>query len=125
MNIIDAAKLGMAEVINLARARRLSGPSLWLAVRGAATYYEAILTGDIASEEVQTRRADTCASCDLRRLRTPADIDEQAGYCGNPLNEPYAIGGTCGCLVTITVDGETRAAAKAVVRSQRCPSGKW
>lgn len=122
-------RLGMDELVALARRGELRGRHVWLAMQGARTYHRAVLRGDVAGAEDQATRARQCVTCTHHRERTVV-LDGQvvrAGYCGQPLSDADGQGKRgrpCGCLVTMTVDGSTVAAGRAIVASRACPLGK-
>jgi len=168
-SLLGMLRAGTAELARLARARELR-PEHWVwAVRGAGAYAAAYARGDRARPELVERRRAACGACERLtpraiRVRDPSPVARQpvrrgvdaiAWYCGEPLIDRRADrgpgGGTCGCLVGLTVMGEghtaagppgrkgvrserhqehegdplTRAAGKPLVASEACPLGRW
>lgn len=128
MSRIEAIRTFMAAGADMLarkfREGKLPPGIAWIALRGAGTFARAMLTGDITTDAHAQRRAVACTLCPRRTLRTLDDHpDMQAGYCG-PEAEPVE-GGTCGCLVTLTVGLVTRPAGKPWVASEYCPYLMW
>lgn len=123
MTLIDLCRVGVTELVRKLRDGRLEAAHVWVAVRGAGKYRQAILDGDVADAETAVRRLALCMTCPSRVARLVSD-DIEAGYCGVPFEEHFeTVLPTCGCLVSCTVRGETRAAGKALVASEKCPQG--
>lgn len=121
----ELVTMGMHELAAMAQRGELRGRHVWVAIRGARAYHEAVAAGDVADADERGRRAAACGRCKHHRTResTTAAGAVLAGYCG----EPFIDGGggrPCGCLVTVTVQGRTTAAGRAIVASKACPLGK-
>ena len=122
----DILVVGTEELVQRALRGELTAGQLWTAIRGAERYRKAMAAGDVADEAEALRRALICAACPSRSSEEKQAVKATAHYCGEPFvarlsgSEP-----TCGCLVGLTVNGETRAAGKPYVRSEQCPQGKW
>ena len=124
MNIHEMFSLGLDRVLILARAGALEYRWLWSAVKGGWKYFAAIQSGDIANDIDAEKRARICAACSAFDEVATGREDLRAAYCGT--GEPEEDGATCGCLVTIRVNGlPLRAAGKTVVASEECPRNKW
>lgn len=119
--------LGMCELRSRVHRRQIRGRHVWVALKGAMRYHYALDMGDVASNADQARRAAACHGCEHRRFRDVETGGEKvvAGYCGEPFVDKSGTDpSTCGCLVTVSVLGETlatHAAGRAVVASERCP----
>lgn len=101
----------------------------WVAMNGAKTYMVAIATGDIAEEGVAMCRFEgwcmQCPSVTHRSARLSKEGTE-VYYCGPELvDNTDKVLPTCGCLVGVTVEGIAEPGGKTVVRSQKCPQGRW
>lgn len=126
MHLLDLIKLGTEELTKKALAGELTPRQLWTAIKGAQTYRAAMAHGNICSEAEGERRAAICAQCPSRVEHRIETIGATAGYCGKPFEAKLdADPPVCGCLVTITVNGSTSPAAKAMVQSEQCPQKKW
>ena len=124
MTLLNLIRFGSDELVTLARKGRITPRHLWCAIQGAASYYRAIQGGDVASEQDQQHRANTCASCPHSTRRPIASIQADAIYCGPPIvgsERPR----TCGCLVAVTVELRTMPGAKTMVASEECPQERW
>lgn len=124
MNLIDLLALGRERIVELAKSGELSPAFLWVALRGAAKYAEAVATGDVADAAAACHRAAVCGECGTHDVVGTSHRGTFAGYCGR-VDVP---GVSCGCLVTLTVLGdspEPRPAGKTLVAAERCPRGKW
>jgi hypothetical protein len=117
------AGLGAETLMEKALSGELRGRHLWTAYRGAGEYRAAVAAGDIATEEEQARRVRVCGGCG-RRTDEPKAVGV-AHWCGEAFEDRSDAGGTCGCLVALTVDGVMHAAGRAVVGSEGCPLGLW
>lgn len=127
-SLLDLAAIGTEQLARMAMDGRLRGRHLWVAFRGAQRYKAAIKKGDIADEGCQRARAGTCDGCPSAHRHPIAAAGAVAIYCGAPFEdheEPGNPAPTCGCLVAITVEGETHAAGRAVVGSLGCPQSHW
>lgn len=129
-SLMDLAAIGSEQLARMATAGELRGRHLWVAFRGAQRYKAAIGKGDIAGEECQRARAGTCDGCPSAH-RHPMGIAAGAAagavaiFCGPPFEEHEGTSPTCGCLVALTVEGETHAAGRGVVASLGCVQGRW
>lgn len=131
MSLTSLVRLGMDELVALARAGRLRPGHVGVAVKGGRRYHAAIERGDIASEDERARRAAICGRCEHRRwrdvgLEEGTDAKMIASYCGDAFVD-QGKGRPCGCLVMVTVAGERvsdHAAGRAMVASERCPLRK-
>lgn len=124
MNVGDIFALGLDRVLILARAGNLPYRWLWSAVKGGWRYFAAIQSGDVAPDHVADERARICAVCSAFDEVVTSREDMRAAYCGT--GEQETDGPTCGCLVTIRVNGlPLQSAGKTAVASERCPRGKW
>lgn len=124
MTLLELLALGRERIVGLARSGELSPAFLWVALRGAARYAEAVATGDVADAPTACHRAAVCGRCGTHDVVGTSQRGTFAGYCGR-VELP---GVSCGCLVTLTVLGdspEPRPAGKTLVSSERCPAGKW
>lgn len=128
MKLFQLLKLGTETLIDMALKGSLSPSTLWTALKGAEKYRAAMTDGDVASQDEQISRAAICAACPSRTTRRIDSIKATAGYCGEPFNDRTLEldTPTCGCLVSILVDGEPLAqAGKLMVASEVCPQNKW
>lgn len=125
MTLIDLCKLGLPALLGMAKAGTLRPTHLWTAVEGASKYRDAIANGDVADDLVAQVRAEVhCGQCPSARRVDKAGI--QRTFCGEPFeNRMNTALPTCGCLVAVTVNGETHPAGKTVVGSEKCPQGKF
>jgi hypothetical protein len=81
-------------------------------VYGASKFLAAALSGDMASEEEIERRRSICRDCPRRVRKAALPGMSESDWCGEPLVHTKT---TCGCVI----------AAKTLVQSEVCPSGKW
>jgi hypothetical protein len=86
------------------------------AVKGGAKFAAAILTGDVADDQLAGLRRESCLACPSRVRITVGGASAESDWCGDPfaerLDEPQP---TCGCLL----------AGKVRVASEKCPQGRW
>jgi hypothetical protein len=122
MSLSHFLRLGIGRVVELAGRGELPPDVLWVAFRGAWRYAEAVARGDEADEPERTRRIASCAVCRSLDESQTSKAGVVALWCGTRLDESN---GTCGCLVGLTINGQTQAAGKTRVGSERCPQGKW
>jgi len=126
MTIIQLARLGFDDLLARALAGELAPANLWLAVEGGSRYAAAVARGDLATTPVAAARAARCSACPVRTERPMRAGGGSVGYCGEPFTERMESAvRSCGCLVTLSVEGETVAAGKTVVESEKCPNGFW
>jgi hypothetical protein len=122
----DILVVGTEELVQRALRGELTAGQLWTALKGAERYRRAMADGDVAAEAEALRRARICAACPSRSSEEKRAVNATAHYCGEAfvarLSPPEP---TCGCLVGLTVNGETTAAGKVYVLSEQCPQGKW
>jgi hypothetical protein len=136
VNIVDVARLAQAELVARAKAGELRGSHVWTAIKGAGEYLVAIAAGEeLIDDRRGLARARICQGCQYRTGR-PVEIRGElvvAHYCGpafvDRTREPGGVGGgTCGCLVSITVGGvggQLHAAGKTTLAREKCPRGEW
>jgi hypothetical protein len=123
--------LGIDVLAQKAREGHLTAENIWLAMKGAAKYRAAMLLGDVASPELAALRAGMqCANCPSIVWRdTGLEVDGGlvfAGSCGALLEEHLdGPKPTCGCLVSIRVNGTALPAGKTMVKSEKCPQRNW
>lgn len=131
MSAPEFLELGIDLLAAKAKDGTLGIEAIWLALRGARKYRDAMKTGDRASHELAALRAGMqCATCESRRERdTGLERDGGvviAGSCGELLIENLkGSRPTCGCLVYVQVNGRVLPAGKTHVASEKCPQGKW
>lgn len=123
-------ELGVDLLTTKALSGELTAENVWLALKGATKYRKAMARGDVASPELAYLRAGMqCAKCDAHTLRdTGIERDGGmvlAGSCGPLLEEHGGPEPTCGCLVSVTVNGKLQPAGKTMVRSESCPRRRW
>lgn len=119
-NLGTLIALAADELSSLALSGKLPARDVWTAIKGGRRYFAAIASGDVADEATQAARAAKCWACKSSTSRTT-----QAGtgvHCGAAFRETAT---TCGCLVSIRIEGQTLPAGKTVVASERCPQQKW
>ena len=123
MTLRELVGLGMCELASRAHRGELRGRHVWVGLKGARRYHHAVATGNVAGEDDQAKRASACTTCGHHRTRAieTATGEVGAGYCGEPFEDHEAGGGTCGCLVSVTLEGRTHAAGRAIVASLGCP----
>lgn len=81
-------------------------------VYGAGKFLAAAMTGDLADDATVDARRAVCRDCPYRvRMVAPGAMGE-SDWCGTPLTVTAK---TCGCVC----------AAKTLVKSESCPSGRW
>lgn len=124
MTLTRVIRLGTASIVGMYRDGTLPPEWRWTALRGAARYFRAILSGDVADDEEQHWRARVCLGCHHHSQRP---LDGSSGvYCGPPFDDRLdAPEPTCGCLVALTTGGAVVPAGKVVVASEACPQGRW
>jgi hypothetical protein len=124
MDAHTVVQIGMGRIIDMARRGELNNRWTWAAVRGGWKYVVAMVTKRAVSDPVAAARCGWCVRCEALDVVDTAKAGLQAGYCGN--GSTGKGGPTCGCLVTITVDGAApQPAGKLWVRSELCPRGHW
>lgn len=79
---------------------------------GAAKFAAAVATGDVADDGTTEARRDICRACPSRVRKIAPGAAFESDWCGEPLSPTDA---TCGCLLL----------GKTMVKSERCPQGKW
>ncbi len=124
MTLLELLALGRERIVGLAKSGQLDPAFLWVALRGAARYAQAVASGDVADDATARERVAVCSVCPVHDVVATSKAGVFAGYCGTS-DVP---GVSCGCLVTLTVFGDDRtmtAAGKTLVGSERCPRGKW
>jgi len=109
-------------VVELAGRGELPPDVLWVAFRGAWRYAEAVARGDEADDATQAARIAVCPHCPALDRSATSKAGVVALWCGTRLDESK---GTCGCLVGLTINGQTQAAGKTRVESEKCPQEKW
>lgn len=119
MSIYQLIAGGLDRVIQLARANQLERRYLWVAVKGGWRYARAVATGDVAESGEQVARLRQCVACSAAERVQTAKDGVVAIYCGR--GKRMDDGPTCGCLVGLTVDGQTTPAGKTIVASEECP----
>ena len=122
MNLSHFLRLGIGRVVELAGRGELPPDVLWVAFRGAWRYAEAVARGDEADDATQSLRIAHCCNCPALDQSQTSKAGVVALWCGTRMDESS---GTCGCLVGLTINGQTQAAGKTRVGSERCPRGKW
>jgi hypothetical protein len=121
LSLVDLVRLATSELVRLALDGKLSPKDAWTALRGAEKYRHAVASGDVASELLQEERANKCWACPSSTSRTTAS-NATGVFCGAPFRETPI---TCGCLVSIRIEGKTYAGGKTVVASEQCPQKRW
>ena len=106
--IVDAAREALER-------RGLS--AAWVGAKGALTYVNAVVTGDMADAATVNERRAACISCPSRERHQVDGADEASDWCGPALEDHTGKmdNPTCGCLL----------AGKTAVASERCPQGRW
>jgi hypothetical protein len=122
MSLSAFLRLGIGRVVELAGRGELPPDVLWVAFRGAWRYAEAVARGDEADDVQQAVRIARCCHCPALDQSSTSKAGVVALWCGTRLDESN---GTCGCLVGLTINGQTQAAGKTRVGSEQCPRGKW
>lgn len=126
IGLMDLVGVAKSRLVAMAMAGQLSAEVLWVALKGAGTYFAAVASGDVAEDRVKGARAATCKACGECEWERTGKEGVVAGYCGDLAdNGKGKEGPTCGCLVAMTVHGELLGAGKSVVGAERCPQGKW
>jgi hypothetical protein len=123
MSIARLLEGGLDRIVELAKANQLEHRFLWVALKGAWKYARAVAIGDIASPIEEIHRAAICARCSAHDVVETSKAGVCAGYCGK--TETHGANSTCGCLVTMTINGQIEAAGKTKVASECCPRDKW
>lgn len=124
MDAHTVVQIGMGRIIDMARRGELNNRWTWAAVRGGWKYVVAMVTKRATSDAVAAARCGWCVRCEALDVVDTSKAGLRAGYCGN--GSTGKGGPTCGCLVTITVDGSTpQPAGKLWVGSESCPRGHW
>lgn len=122
MTVVDLCRLGVDVLSAKALAGEIGPREFWTALRGAAKYREAVAAGDVATTVVADQRLAVCLKCPSRTVEPTSVAGVVAGFCGPAFEETDR---TCGCLVTIHIDGTPWAAGKTVVASEWCPQREW
>jgi hypothetical protein len=122
MSLSHFLRLGIGRVVELAGRGELPPDVLWVAFRGAWRYAEAVARGDEADDATQSARIARCCHCPAQDQSATSKAGVVALWCGTRLDKSN---GTCGCLVGLTINGQTQAAGKTRVGSEKCPQGKW
>lgn len=122
MTAKDLCRLGLDVLSAKAIAGEIGPREFWTALRGAAKYRAAVAEGDIATDCRADQRMSECLDCPSRTCEPTSVAGVVAGFCGPAFEE---LPDTCGCLITVTIDGNPWPAGKAVVSSETCPQGKW
>lgn len=81
-------------------------------VYGASKFLAAAVSGDIADDATVDARRAVCRDCPHATVKVAPGALAESTWCGEPLQ---VTSHTCGCLC----------AGKTLVKSERCPSGKW
>lgn len=123
MSLYQLLAGGIDRVVTLAKANQLERRYLWVAVKGAWKYARAVATGDVAAPAIQGERLRRCVPCSASERAQTGKEGLTAIYCGR--GNRTADGPTCGCLVGITIDGQTTPAGKTQVASEECPRCHW
>lgn len=128
LGLLELARIEVADLTKMALAGEIRVKNSWVAMKGSAKYLKAIATGDIRPVERAKTCALACAACPSRTTRPIMfnGLEVKAGYCGTMLKEDFKSSTpTCGCLVSVTFDGQIFPGAKSMVSSERCPQGRW
>jgi hypothetical protein len=127
MEVGELVRLGKDVILQRLRAGELSPKHVWVAIRGAAEYREAVNAGDIASaEDAAARFVGKCLGCRSRTCTRTEVAGIQAHWCGPSLEEhKEGDAPTCGCLLGVTVDGVPYAGGRTVVASAECWQRQW
>ena len=128
MNFGWFALAGVHTLARLVLEGRIERRHWWVALRGAERWVRAIAAGDVADDAAARSRVavcDRCEACTREGLDALA-VPVTKMYCGPALEDRTGKAEpTCGCLVGLTVEGVADPAGKTMVRSERCPRGKW
>jgi hypothetical protein len=122
MSVTDLCRLGIDVLSAKAKAGEIGPREFWTALRGAAKYREAVARGDVATGCRADQRMSVCLTCPSRTCEPTSVAGVVAGFCGEAFEETAT---TCGCLVTVTIDGNPWPAGKPVVSSECCPQDRW
>lgn len=122
LSLTQLVRQGTVSLARMALAGELEPKHLWVALKGAAKYREALSKGDFTSTHELNIRKGACSTCALVHNEPSAVNDVDRCYCGPPFRETDD---TCGCLIGIRVHGEFIPGGKLSVASERCPSAKW
>lgn len=131
VKMLDFAFVGLGIMRNALRDGRLKGRDARVAVRGFTKYAIALKNGDIATNDTQAGRLESCLACPNIRTRAIAGAGKFKGgtvyHCGVPFEDNGVRG--CGCLVALSVRGHDQSqpqpAGKTEVGTERCPAEKW
>lgn len=101
----------------------------WCALRGGMRWKRIIDAGFRRADDKARRCAGTCAGCpastrEKHELKVGGKLTKlESGWCGRRLEKsdhgPEGGGPTCGCLVFVTMDGDTLPAGKTDADEQR------
>jgi hypothetical protein len=129
-SLLELVRYGTATLIGMAKDGEIRPMHLWTALKGAEKYRAAIVRGDLATAENAMWRRAKCGACPhatVREVEVSGKI-VTARYCG-PAFEchlgPEFTHQTCGCLVGLTIDGESFPGGMTLVGTEQCPQGRW
>lgn len=123
MNWIDMLNVGEARVKSIAREGRLDRRQVWVIARGAWSWVVSRVEHDEAPVPIQEARMACCVECE----ESTCEVVPGRGlalYCGAAEGQGKQ-GPVCGCLVAMTVAGQSLPAGKTTVGREACPQGKW
>jgi hypothetical protein len=124
----DLLNMGVDLLVTKALSGELTAENIWMAVKGATKYRKAMAKGDVADRGL-AMKCKICCGCPSIAFRdTGVERDGGvvlAGSCGPILEEHGGDKPTCGCLVSVKINGADMPAGKTRVRSEVCPQGKW
>lgn len=116
-SVSDLVRAGGDTLVRMALRGDLEPRHLWVAVRGAQKYREAVAHGDVASDAELRMRGERCQACPHATREPSAIAGTEKVYCGTPF-EPGEQ--TCGCLVGVSVNGVLMPGGKPSVRTETC-----
>lgn len=117
MNRIQLAALALksvAKLMDMISDGDAPADHLWMCIRGGRKYVRAIVSNDIAPDDVVNQRRTACALCSLRTTESHGG-EVTSNWCGVRMEDNTDIEGGCGCLIE----------GKTAVASEECPHGHW
>ena len=129
LSLSTLVRLATGELVHLFKSGKLSPETAWTALKGAAKYRAAVASGDVRGQQEAHGCALVCSRCPSLTTR-PIEVagfeNWHAGYCGPDFEDrTTAALPTCGCGVLLSVNGVVYAGPKPMVRSEKCPQGRW
>lgn len=116
-SVSDVLRMGAMDMVRMALRGKLRPSHVWVAMRGAEKFVEAMRRGDVATDQQLEIRGKACASCGLCTEHATPIAGTTKRYCGAPYETTDK---TCGCLVGVTINGVFYAGGKAAVRTESC-----